>query len=184
VLSTKVSLVVEVGGATLGSAIEPGGAFRSPWIRPLVVDLDCGGLFRRRVEVSSGQLPGYRALAEPLTLTTADPGCAVNVVDSGVDPAEGGADPTELSVDGAAVVPGVALPVRPAVGDEREILVDVTFAAIPADVAAGLPPAAGDRRGGPGDQPVPWPLTLALAGLFAVGLAASISRSWRLGGRG
>ena len=179
--TTKVSLVVQVGGATLGSPSGAGTAYRSPWTRPLVVDLDCGAPLRRRVEVTSGQLPGYRALSDPLTLTPGVAACEVNVVDSGVDPTQAGAV-TTLSVDGVPVLPGVPWRVSPAAGDDRQILVDVRFAAAPdaAPVAVGLPPALGGRGGEPGDQPVPWPVTAALAGLFAVGLAASLARSWRL----
>jgi hypothetical protein len=181
---TTVSLVVLVGGATLGSPSETGTGFRSPWTRPLVVDLDCGAPLRRRVEVTSGQLPGYQALSDPVTLTPGVAACEVTVVDSGVDPTQAGAGTTTLSVDGVAVVAGVPRRVSPTAGDDRQVLVDVRFASVPdaAPVTVGLPPLLGGRGGEPGDQPVPWPLTAALAGLFAVGLAASLVRSSRLWG--
>jgi hypothetical protein len=145
------------------------------------VDLDCGELARRRVEVPIGQHPGYRATSDPVTLPAgnAAAGCAVDVVDSGVDPGVT-EQPIVLAVDGVPVAPGLPWRLSPSVGGDRQVVVDVTFAALPASAVAavGLPPLPTAPTAS-GDQPVPVALAVALVGLFATGLAAALAQSWR-----
>ena len=129
-----------------------------------------------------GQLPGYRAASDPVTLPagSAAAGCAVDVVDSGVDP--GGTDqPIVLAVDGVPVPPGLPWRVSPSIGRDHQVVVDVTFAALPAAVVAavGLPPLPTSPATVSGDQPVPGTVAVALVGLFAAGLAAALAQSWR-----
>ena len=129
-----------------------------------------------------GQHPGYRATSDPVTVPAgnAAAGCAVDVVDSGVDPG-GTEQPIGLAVDGVPVAPGLPWRLSPSVGGDRQVVVDVTFAALPASAVAavGLPPLPTAPATAPGDQPVPGAVTVALAGLFATGLAAALAQSWR-----
>jgi hypothetical protein len=167
-------LVVEVGGVTRGTPVDRPGGARSPWIRPVIVELDCGASLQRRVRVDVGQVPGFQAESAALVLPDADRRCEVRPLDNGVDP-EADERAAVTWVDGRLAGRGVAVPVKADEGRERLVRVNVMFAS--SEVAAAAPARQPAAEGG--DQPLSPALTAGLAGLFALGLAGAVARARR-----
>ena len=175
-----MALLVEVGGVTRGTpADRPGGA-RSPWVRPVVVDLSCGAALQRRVEVAVGQVPGFQVESDALVLPTGDRSCEVRPIDDGVEPAvnrESAVEPpATVRIDGQEWHRGDAFIVTAEEPGERLVKVNVTFAAAALTQPAPVrPPGAAAS----GDQPLSPMLTIGLAGVFALGLAGAVARARR-----
>jgi hypothetical protein len=172
---TTMSLLVEVGGVTRGSSSSRPGAARSPWIRPVKVQLDCGEHLTRDVIVPVGQVPGFRATSEPVILPAADQACMVRTEDAGVDLDTHRSD-VSLMVDGSVLATGQWLRIRPKSGVDKLVTVNVTFGVANSDEAS---PPTSEPAHPSGDQPLSLPVTLSLAGVFAVGLAGAVLRSRR-----
>jgi hypothetical protein len=176
---TTVSIVIEVGGVTRGTPADRPGATRSPWTRPLIVDLDCGPQVRQRVEIPVGQVPGFQLQSNALVLPASAQPCDVSLVDDGVDPALGESGMASLRVEGIQLSRGQALRVRPPAGGDKQVYVDVTFEPVPVHQSASLSTSPVGSRDVSGDQPLPWTVNASLLGLFAMGLAAAVTRSRR-----
>jgi hypothetical protein len=168
-----MSLLVEVGGVTRGSSSSRPGAARSPWIRPVKVQLDCGEHLTRDVIVPVGQVPGFRVASEPVILPAADQSCMVRTEDAGVDLDTHRSD-VSLMVDGSVLATGQWLRIRPKSGVDKLVTVNVTFGVANVDEAS---PTTSEPTRPTGDQPLSLPVTLSLAGVFAIGLAGAVLRS-------
>lgn len=173
---TSMVLAVEVGGVTRGTPVgRPGGA-RSPWVRPIIIEVACQGDQLQRVEVPVGGVPGSQVVSEPLTLPAGAAGpCRVSPLSDGL--AAGVASRNKfvsLLVDGSPLSLGETLEIEPEPGRDRTVLVNVTFGAAVADAAGFV-----DALPSPGDHPVPVPVAITLAATFVFGLAAAVARARR-----
>jgi hypothetical protein len=143
-------------------------------VRPVVVQLDCGGDITRRVVVPTGQVPGFRVRSADVVLPASDRTCRVRAEDPGVPP-QSSTGEVSLAVDGAALGAGEWRTITAAPGDERQVTVRLTFNGQALHEPA--PPRAGGRRAG--EESLSLAVTLGLAAVFALGLLGAIARSRR-----
>ncbi len=168
-----MEIVVEVGGVTRGARSVKVASARTPWIRPVEVDLRCPGERPRILDVEVGSVPGAQVSVGPLPMGRGEDACLIGLAEDGVD---GTAGLVRVQWGDKVLSEGQYTRIEPEGAGTQTLRVQVTYgsAAESAESEAALGPAIDDSP-----KRLPPAVSVSLAGLAIGGLVAAASLSWR-----
>lgn len=171
---TSMEIVIEVGGVTRGSKSARVDSARSPWVRPVQVDLRCPGERSRILDLAVGSVPGAQVSTGPLPAGRGVDACLIGLAEDGVD---GRAGLVRVQWGDTVLSEGQYSRIEPRGSGTQVLRLQVTYGAAEEPTAAdsafeASPGDAGANRLHPA-------LLLSLAGLGIGGIVAAASLSWR-----
>jgi hypothetical protein len=171
--TASLEIIVEVGGVTRGSPRQRITAARTPWVRPIEVDLRCPEERPRILSVAVGAVPGAQVRSGPLPTGSGADACVLGLAEDGID---GDAGLVRVQLGERTLAEGQYTRVDTDTLDTQVLRVHLTYGSSTDDGAARESAASSPR---PASGGVTWPLSVALSAAALAGLAGAVAASWR-----